>query len=215
MTFRISFQMVLTGLCLLGATGCVSYPISKQVRKQAQTTKDVSFLTIWEKPDAYKGRMVIWGGRILKTVNETNGGFVYVLQAPLDYQEWPTSTKLSQGRFMARSSSFLDPEIYRKGAKITIAGELSGTETQNVDKTSYDYPVVTLREVYFWRQEHPNYTGSPPLGWGWYGPYQQYYDNYHGDYYSPGNYDPNFDLDWGQRFDYSSQEPEKGEHQSR
>jgi outer membrane lipoprotein len=159
--------------------------------------------------------MVIWGGRILKTVNETNGGFVYVLQAPLNYEEWPTSTKFSQGRFMARSSGFLDPEVYRKGAKITIAGELSGTETKEVDKINYAYPVVTLREVYFWREEHANYAGSPPLSWGWYGPYQQHYDNYHGDYYSPGNYDPNFDLDWSQRYDYSPHESKKSEHEGR
>jgi len=203
MTLVMKFRLVLTGMCLLGAAGCVSYPISKQVREQAQATKDVSFLTIWENPDAYKGRTVIWGGRILKTVNETNGGFVYVLQAPLDSQEWPKSTKFSQGRFMARSSSFLDPEVYRKGAKITIAGELSGTEAQNVDKTSYACPVVRLREAYFWSQDPANYAGSPPWGWGWSGPYEQYYDNYHGDYYSPGNYDPNFDLDWGRRYDYS------------
>lgn len=191
----MNILLVLTGACLLGTMGCVAYPMSKQVRKQAESTQNISFQAMLANSDAYKGRMVIWGGRILKTVNETNGGFVYVLQAPLDNQEWPISTRFSQGRFMAWSSAFLDPEVYRKGAKVTIAGLLSGKEVRNVDGNIYAYPAVELRETYFWSQQPAHYTGSP--AWGWYGPYGQYYENYRGDYYSPGNYDPNFDLDWG------------------
>jgi outer membrane lipoprotein len=212
MTASMRFPLVLTLLCLLGAAGCVSYPISKEFREQAQATKDLSFLTIWQSPETYKGRMVIWGGKILKTINETNGGSIYVLQAPLDDQERPKSTKLSQGRFIITSSGFLDPEVYRAGAKITIAGELSGTETQNVGKIGYAYPVVMLRDVYFWRPEAAVLASPYPWGWGWNGTYWQYGD---GDYGNPGYYYPAFDLDWGRRFDHSPQEPGEGEHERR
>jgi outer membrane lipoprotein len=199
MTLGMTIRLVLTGLCLLGATGCVSYPIAKQFREQAQATKSISFLTICENPDAYKGRMVIWGGRIIKTVNETNGEFVTVLQAPLDDQERPESTKLSQGRFIVKSSGFLDPEVYRTGSKITIAGELSGTEIQNVGNRSYAFPLVMLRDVYFWRPESAvpassvYYVAPPYWGWNWYGSYWPYDDGFH------GYYNSDLDRDWGRR----------------
>ena len=202
----MTLWLVVTGLCVLGAAGCVSEPMSKQIRQEARATKDASFLTIWQNPATYRGRIVIWGGRILKTVNETNGEFISVLQAPLDDQERPRSTKLSQGRFIVRSSNFLDPEVYRTGAKITIAGELSGVEAQSVGTKTYSFPLVILRDVYFWRPrpvESSVYMGEPPWGWGWGETYQQVYDNYDGGYYSPGNYNPNFDRDWGGHFDHS------------
>jgi len=198
--FRFAFCMILAGMCALGGAGCVNYPISRKFREQAKATKDVAFLTIWHNPAAYQGHMVIWGGRILKTVNDTNDEFISVLQAPLDQWERPESTKLSQGRFIIKSSDFLDPAVYRTGAKITIAGELTGLEAQNVGKKRYSFPVVTLRDVYFWR---PQFTGTgssaymvvPPWTWG--GSYQDVYDNYDGGYYSLGFGYPNFDRDWG------------------
>ncbi len=190
------FRLTMIGLFLLGVSGCASYPIGKQFRAQASATKDVSFRAICENPGAYQGRMVIWGGRILTTVNETNGDFVTILQAPLDARERPGSTKLSQGRFIVRSSEFLDPEVYRPGAKITVAGVLSGTEAQKVGNRSYDFPVVKLRDVCFWRPESaaaetPVYYVAPPFwGWDWYGPYRHYDDDYHGYYYR------DLDRDW-------------------
>ena len=199
MSLWTGFRLVLTGICLLGVSGCVSYPIGKQFRAQAQATKGVSFRTICENPSAYQGHMVIWGGRILTTVNETNGDYVTVLQAPLDFQERPGSTKLSQGRFVVRSPGFLDPEVYRAGAKVTIAGELSGSEIRQVGNRSYAFPVVMLRDVYFWRPEPTGpstsiyYVAPPSLGWDWYGPGWPYDDGFH------GYYNSDLDRDWGRR----------------
>ncbi len=153
MTHWMRFRLVLTGMCLLGAVGCVTYPISKPLREQAQATKDIDFLTIWQNPNAYKGRTVILGGRILDVVKETNGGSIYVLQAPLDYREQPQSVQLSEARFIARVKGFLDPKVYQRGERITLAGKLSGTETRNLGNISYAYPVITVRELYFWGPE--------------------------------------------------------------
>jgi outer membrane lipoprotein len=215
MALGMIFRLVVTGLCLLGITGCVSYPISKPLRQRAQSTKAVNFLTIWQDPNAYMGQMVIWGGKILKTVNQTNGGSVYVLQSPLDDQERPESTKLSQGRFIVRSPGFLDPEVYRVGARITIAGELTGSEAENIGKTSYFYPVVTLQEVYFWRHERTVYVTPPAGWWGWYGPYWPYDDDfYDGYYYYPRYYYRDFHHYRGRYFDRSRREG-GGEHDRR
>jgi hypothetical protein len=48
MTCGIRFRLVLAGLCLLGVVGCVTYPISKQLREQAHATEDVGFPGIWQ-----------------------------------------------------------------------------------------------------------------------------------------------------------------------
>lgn len=196
LSLSTGFRLMMIGLCLLGVSGCATYPIGKQFRTQAAATKDVSFRAICENPGPYQGHMVIWGGKILTTVNETNGDFVTVLQAPLDARERPGSTKLSQGRFIVRSSELLDPEVYRPGAKITIAGVLSGTEALKVGNRSYAFPVVKLRDVCFWRPESAAaetsvYYVTPPFwGWDWYGPCRPYDDDYHGYYYR------DLDRDW-------------------
>jgi outer membrane lipoprotein len=183
-----SLRLVLAGLWLLGVAGCVTYPMTKPLREQAKATKDVAFATIQQNPKAYEGRTVIWGGEILEAVNGSNGGAIYVLQAPLDTEGRPASTKMSQGRFVGRSPGFLDPEVYRKGEIITIGGDLSGTETRNIGNANYACPVIMLREVYFWRPGPAVYMSPSP--WGWYGPYGPYYGGFYGPYYYGGSYYP-------------------------
>ncbi len=189
MTGGRRFRLVLTGLCVVAFAGCSTYPISKALREEARATTGIGFRTISQKPDAYRGQVVIWGGRIIKTVNQTNGSSVYVLQAPLDHEGWPRSEKLSQGRFIARSAGFLDPEVYRAGARITVAGELSGKASEPVGQTTYTYPVIVLREVCFWRPQPGVYAAPVSVwGWGWYGLYWPYYGGYYPPYYVPDYY---------------------------
>jgi outer membrane lipoprotein len=206
-------------LCLIGITGCSTYPISKPLRERARATKEIGFDRIRENPDAYKGRVVIWGGKIIQTVNETNATSFYVLQTPLDRMEMPLPERFSRGRFIARSSGFLDPEIYRPGAWITMAGVLVGSETRPLGQTVYTYPLVALQEVYFWRPMPAVYAAPYPVwGWGWYGPYWPYYDGNYPPYYFPGHYyhppfHPHRDLD--QNFDRPQPERREGPHGGR
>jgi len=197
-------------LGMIGMTGCSTYPISKPLREEARDTKGIGFARIRENPDAYRGQVVIWGGKIIQTVNETNATSLYVLQTPLDPLEMPRSERLSQGRFIARSAGFLDPEIYRPGAWITVAGALAGTEAQRVGRALYTYPVVSLREIYYWKPVPAIYAVPYPVwGWGWYGPYWPYYDDYYPPYYVPGYYyHPPFHPHHELERDFSRPQPE-------
>jgi outer membrane lipoprotein len=169
--------------CLLVVAGCSTVPISKPWREKA--TK-ADFVTILQNLESHQGNVVIWGGKIIQTVNQTNGASVYVLESPLDSEGRPMSEKLSQGRFIAHHPGFLDPEVYRAGARITIAGEMAGKLSENIGQTPYIYPVVTLKEVYFWNPATFVYAEPYYWGWSWYWPYGPYpYYPYPYRYYYP------------------------------
>lgn len=174
-------KLLLFGLFLFVISGC-AYPISKELRQE--TTKEMTFPMVLQNPTAYSGSIVIWGGKIIETHNVTGGSEIIVLETPLDYQEMPESEKYSQGRFIAKSSTFLDPEVYSKGKRITVAGEIIGKETKPLGKTEYTYPVIMIKQIHLWRKVRmypyppPYYGYGPyyePYDWDWYGPYGPYY----------------------------------------
>ncbi|MEJ2723323.1 MAG: Slp family lipoprotein [Deltaproteobacteria bacterium] len=175
-------------LCVAAFAGC-SYPISQQLRQEAR--KDLTFPMVLENPTNYIGSIVLWGGSIIETVTLTEGSEIFVLQTPLDHMEVPAASRHSQGRFIAKSSRFLDPEIYKNGRKITLAGEITGKETRPLGKSQYTYPVVAIKELHLWKKKkayvypYPSYFGwyyGPGWGWGL-------------DWYGPGPYWPSWD-DW-------------------
>jgi len=174
-------KIFLLGLFLFQISGC-AYPISKELRQEA--TKEPTFPIVLQNPAAYVGSIVIWGGKIIETQNVAGGSEIIVLETPLDYQEMPESEKYSQGRFIAKSSTFLDPEVYSKGKRITVAGEIIGKETKPLGKTEYTYPVIMIKQIHLWRKVRmypyppPYYGYGPyyePYDWDWYGPYGPYY----------------------------------------
>jgi outer membrane lipoprotein len=167
-------------LFFFGIAGC-GYPISQGLRGEAR--KDLTFPMVLQNPTAYIGSIVIWGGRIIETVNYSDRTELTVLESSLGYQGRPKGAKYSHGRFIAKSSKFLDPEIYQKGRKITLAGEIIGKETKPLGDLKYTYPVVMIKEIYPWEMERV-YVPSPEYyWWGWdrYHPYDPYfwpYDDY-------------------------------------
>lgn len=67
--------------------GCL--PISKQLRAEADKT--LTFPQVFQNPDAYKGKIVIWGGEVVEAINQKDGTtLIVVLQRPLDWTEEPT-----------------------------------------------------------------------------------------------------------------------------
>jgi outer membrane lipoprotein len=148
-------------LCLL-LSAC-AYPISKQFREEAR--KDLTFSTVLQNPTTYRGSVVIWGGVIINTLNRPEGTEITVLQTPLDSGGEPADEKFSHGRFIAKSPQFLDPEIYKNGRKITVAGEITGQETRPLGAMQYRYPVLVIKELHLWEKETVTYV-YPRYYWG-------------------------------------------------
>jgi len=156
---------ILAGVLL---AGCATSPISKTLRREAR--KDVPFERAAKDPNAYKGALVIWGGYIVDVVNASSSTDVTVLDAPLESADEPGLAEKSRGRFIARINRFLDPAIYRKGRKVTVAGKINGQEVLPLGKITYAYPVLDVEELSMWARERP-YPYDPAFEFGfWYGP---------------------------------------------
>lgn len=158
--------------------------ISSQVRKES--VMSVKFKTLVKDTGEYLGNTVILGGYILETQNLADESSIKVLQTPLGLGETPKSRDDSQGRFIISHKGFLDPEIYRKDRKITVAGTIVGTVKEKVDHFTQTYLKLESREIYLWPKEidyfrpyyDPWYYPYPyfrhPYPYYWY-PYPYYY----------------------------------------
>jgi len=165
----ISFALyVMLFFALGGFTGCAP-ALSKQLREEAGNP--VPFEALLRRTDDYKGRIVIVGGYILETLNEPEGSWLTVLQSPLDSQNRPESSDLSQGRFLVWSTEFLDPVVYSKERRITVGGQVIGSQQRKLGSLTYQYPVVEAREIHLWAKE-AEHIG--PYYDPWYYPWYRY-----------------------------------------
>ncbi len=180
-------KFFLFGLLLPLVSACATYPISSELRQEAKASP--TFSMILQNPTAYTGAMVIWGGSIIQTLNTKEGTDILVLETPLGYEERPEGTRYSQGRFIAKTASYLDPEVYKPGRRVTVAGEVIGKEAKPLGNTSYTYPVVMIKEIHLWRRYrvyaypypyyYPYYWYGPgwwgwPYGYGYWSPYDDW-----------------------------------------
>jgi outer membrane lipoprotein len=177
MTKNQQLGILALGLIVIVGSGCATKPIAKEYRQQA-AAEDVTFSMVLANPDVYVGDVVLWGGIIIETKNLKNGTNIIVLETPLHGSERPRARGYSRGRFIAQSSKFLEPVIYRPGKKITVAGVVKGKEAQPLGETTYTYPVVSVKQMVLWqpyrRYAYPYYWWGPYWGWDW-GPGLGYY----------------------------------------
>ncbi len=173
MTYRLKFLLLF--LLMISASSC-AHVISEDVRKSSDLSLTLS--QVAQDPKAYQGKQVIWGGEIVETVNQKDGTTqIEVFQRPVDSRGEPGDTAPSQGRFLVLVEKYVDPYIYRRGRRITVAGELIGEKTQPIGKLDYRYPLILSKEIYLWPEYHyyprPYYYDPwwyypyyPRWGWG-------------------------------------------------
>ena len=138
--------------------------ISSQVRKEAEPP--VAFETLIKEADAYIGRTVIVGGYILSTEKLADKSIILTLQAPLGFRNEPKSRDKSQGRFIVLHKDFLDPEVYGKNRKITVAGYVVRLTTEDDERCPNTCLNIESREIHLWPkyyyQGKKYHYGDPP-----------------------------------------------------
>jgi outer membrane lipoprotein len=144
-----AFRLLGIALALLGAVSCAV--TSKAIRKEAG--QPLPFPLLAQNPMAYAGRTVILGGYLIDVLNENNVTRLLVLQSPLGGGEEPGDRDASEGRFMVVYPGFLDPAVFEKNRRVTVAGTVTGSTTETVDGLAYAYPTLTLREIHMWEDE--------------------------------------------------------------
>jgi outer membrane lipoprotein len=161
----MSKTIALTAILSLVLFGCTSV-LSNQVVQQADDK--VSFQDLQKQPQRYRGAVVILGGQIVETLVKEGETRVQVLQLPLGTGQRPDITAPSQGRFIVIYKRFVDPLIYEKGRKITVAGAVEGSQPVVLNDGLLDVPVLLERETYLWKTEeyYPAYAPGPAVQFG-------------------------------------------------
>jgi outer membrane lipoprotein len=166
------FLLLLTAFCLsLLSVGC-GPSISKGLKNQVD--KDIHFKEVLKNPDAFKGKVVMWGGVILEAKNQKGGTLLEVLQKPLDWDDRPQDGDESHGRFLGLYEGFLDTALYAKGREVTVAGEIQGKKVLPMDEIDYTYPFLAVKEVHLWPERvKERIVPAPywPYPWWWGDPY--------------------------------------------
>ncbi|MFP4255902.1 MAG: Slp family lipoprotein [Desulfobacterales bacterium] len=147
--------------------------ISRDIRRDA--AEEVGFRSLKSNAEKHEGKTIILGGYILETRNLEDETRLLVLQTPLGVRDEPQDRDRSKGRFMVICEKFLDPEIYEKDRKITVAGQLLGTEKTRINEHEYSLPAISCRQIHLWKehQETQQYYHDPFYPWP--GPYYPYY----------------------------------------
>ncbi len=175
---KLAWFCVLAGALALAA-GCTSV-VSPQLMKQVDQKLKIEQAR--KDPAAAEGKTVLWGGRIIRTVNKTKGTLIEVLELPLDSQDRPENNYKSDGRFIVAMKGFLDPEIYHKNREVTVVGKVVGVKELPVSEIKYRYVLLRGEEVKLWDKRPDVVRVYPSAGmWGpmpgpgfspwYYGPY--------------------------------------------
>jgi outer membrane lipoprotein len=146
MKFRNASNIIVIFFIFL-VMGCAA-GISKQSRSMVTYTG--SFSELQKTPDAYKGEVVMMGGRIIETKASSPLSEITILQLAIDYSGRPVNIDQSEGRFIVQSKQLLDPAVYQKDMLITVVGTLVGSKVLPIGDLEYTYPVLELIEIKLW-----------------------------------------------------------------
>ena len=167
MRAKVLAWLLISVLTAVSACSVVSHPVKKAA------TSGVPFPTLAAEAERYRDQTVVLGGYLLKTENLEIETLLTVLQAPLGIRDEPGSKDRSQGRFQVRWNGFLDPEVYKKGRRVTVAGRVVGSRMRRVGSRSVSYLQLTGIEIHLWKN-HQSAYGAPFYPyyydpWPWYG----------------------------------------------
>jgi outer membrane lipoprotein len=154
--------------CLVFFSGC-AHVISKDLRNKVDSSLTVEKAI--QNPSAYKGKTVVWGGEIIETLNQKNGTTeIEVFQIPLDLTtDAPKASNVSEGRFLILVNKYLDPYLYQKGRRITVAGEILGEQIKPLGEMDYRYPLVSSKQIHLWEEYYYPYYYPCRLYDPWWG----------------------------------------------
>jgi outer membrane lipoprotein len=163
--------LLLLGLLL---AGCAS-AFPKEVVRDVDRSLTLSELV--RAPEAHLNQKVMLGGEILATLPRTGETEIEVLGRRLRDDDSPERSDRSDGRFIVRTRTFLDPAIYASGRRVTVVGRVAGAEERKINEVPYRYPVIESDLLRLWAKD----SVVAPYPYYYY-PYY-YYPYYHFGFY--------------------------------
>lgn len=126
--------------------GCAPAP----VLKPAGTPLDLTPGGAMTAPQSYRGREVVWGGRIVAVRNAGDTSEITVLAFPLDAGQRPLRDETDQGRFVAVTQGYVERYDYTPGRFVSVLGTLAGTRAQPLGGREHLYPLVAVDAIHLW-----------------------------------------------------------------
>jgi outer membrane lipoprotein len=112
--------------------------------------RNVIFADLMKDPYRYEGKLVMFGGMIVKTTNLREGTQIEVLQIPLDSDGRPLPTDETGGRFLVLVDRFLDAAVYERGRSVTVIATTAGAKVLPLEEIEYRYPVLNAKAIHLW-----------------------------------------------------------------
>lgn len=128
--------------------GCAVIP--KSIEKQA--LPEMPLPELIQKADQYIGKTVILGGYVLQVINNNNETRIVAIQAPLGENYEPKQKNLSQGIIILNYNGILDPKVYVKDSRITVAGQLLGSSATKTFQMPYPFVELELVHIHLWSE---------------------------------------------------------------
>ena len=147
---RQQFLRISGALVLWLCTGCAASQLVP-ADMESRISRDISFPALKAEPEAFRGRWVVLGGKVLSAKRVKDETPIEVLELPLDKTDRPMPTLTgSRGRFLAVQQEFLDPATVSAGSLVSLVGEVIGERTMPLDEMTYKYPVVRIETLKLW-----------------------------------------------------------------
>jgi len=126
----------------------------------------LTFKEVAQSPETYKGRIVLWGGEIIQVLPQDNGAtLIEVLRWPLGWCDEPRETVSFHGEFLVLFKEPLDLSRYKRGVRVTVAGEIQGAiqgeRIKSVSDPTYRYPLLLSKETRVWKHLPYRYSSVP------------------------------------------------------
>ena len=162
MDMRLKLRMSWSLVALVLVAACSSQQVIPEALEPL-VDRAVTFREVADAPDSYQGKIVVFGGEVLKAKRLKNGTQIELLQLPLDKGERPLlDRQQSGGRFLAIQQEFLDPATIVEGTHMTIVGELSKAKVEHLDDVEYRYPVLIVKHLHAWPLRSDDYARPRP-----------------------------------------------------
>ena len=155
------------------------------LRKEYMETgvRNIPLAEVKQDPGQFKGKLFILGGIIVNTKVTDEGSLIEAIYVKVDSRGYLESG--TDGRFLAlypKEGGMLDPQIYHKGRRITLAADFAGTRQGKIDETKYVYPFFVIKDLYLW-EERAYYYPQPyyypyPYGYWWDNPYPYWWPSW-------------------------------------
>lgn len=165
-----------TSLLVGQLSGCSNIP--EKIR--SAPVNDIQLNQVQSQEEPPSNQEVRWGGEVVSIENNNNASIIQMVQYPLNHYGKPITNKPSEGRFLAQTTEFIDPVVYKQGTLLTFIGILTGKAVRKIDQKELNMPILDVSNIYHWQnyqtiQQDPFYD---PFFYNGFYPYRGYYNTY-------------------------------------